>query len=124
MSDPISSTTAITLTIGSVTMSSMLQGHAPVAIVLGALTGSLIYILSLDGMSSYKRIGYFFVSFFSGIIGASPATDFLEKTATNFLEYPVVINQSLGAIVAAAIAVRLLLHSVEKISTIIEGRLP
>lgn len=116
MPDPLSATTAVTLTIGGVTVASLLQHHSAISTIIGAISGSLIYILSLDDVNVFRKIGYFIVSFFTGLIAASPATDFIAKTGERLLEHPVTIHQSLGAVVAAAVAVRLLIRCIEKVS--------
>lgn len=120
MSEPISSTTAITLTIGSASMLTLFQHHGTV--VLGALSGSIIYILSLDNINFFRKLGYFMVSFFSGIVGATPATDFISQMAQRLMEHPVQINKSLGAIVAASVTVRLIIRCIERVSKTPEER--
>ena len=108
--------TAVGLTSASmgITLSAMFPGTSP-GILLGALAGTAIYVLTSEPYALWKQIVFSFISFVTGVWMADPVTHVLDGLINNFtgnLHPPVIvqISPSIGAVVAAAIAIAILLR--------------
>ncbi|QMM55243.1 hypothetical protein HVX06_22225 (plasmid) [Enterobacter sp. RHB15-C17] len=95
----------------------ILEDPNETSVILGSFLGAMVYILGVEGTSKLHKIGYFSASFFLGLIGAVPATDFITKLIERLLEHTVCVNKSIGAVVAAAVSVKLLSRCIDKVST-------
>lgn len=102
MSEPVSTTSA-TAAVATASALSMLPGVDP-AVVIGAFTGAVLFILSDESIGNLKRLGLFIASFLGGVLCAGWVAAFIS----NLLPASLPVNAGMAAIVAAAIVVRIL----------------
>ncbi len=102
----------VTATIGTVTNASLLATilvslfpGIDAGIAMGAFAGAVVFVLSAKDISNLGKMGYFVVAFIAGIAGATTGTSLL----TWLLPSHVVVTPSIGAVITAAISVKLLL---------------
>ena len=78
----------------------------PVAIAefLGAFAGAVFYVATAVNISRLKLVGYFITSFIFGVIGAPLLGSYFSKW-TGYSDRPL---DALGAVIVAAIAIKLL----------------
>lgn len=103
MAEPISSSTAGT-TLATVALISMLPG-VDASIVLGAFSGSIVFVLSSDDLAAIKKIGFLLASFAAGVIGAPMVAALLTAVLPGSIDIP----NGVGAMLAAALTVKSLL---------------
>ncbi|KEY56947.1 putative holin [Serratia sp. DD3] len=103
MSEPIS-TGAATAAVTSVTFIGLLSGIDAGAMV-GAFAGSVLFVVSATDLTWRIKGLLFVVSMIAGILGA----DFVASIITSITPESVMAARPLGAIVASAVAVRLLM---------------
>lgn len=102
MPEPISSSTASTAVTGLAIMS-LIPGM-DAASVLGAFAGSLVFIVSAEELTSAKKVMLFVASFICGLLLAEPAGSWLTAATPATVE----VSQGVGALLSAAMAVKLL----------------
>lgn len=104
MSEPISTTTASTavVTAGALTL---LPGIDP-GVVVGAFTGSLLFIMSDISSTTLQKIALFVVAFLGGALCAQWSATALSHILPDSLP----INSAMAAIIASAVVVRCLQH--------------
>ena len=103
MADPVSSG-AITTSLATVTALSLLPGTcAPV--VLGAFAGAVVFVVSSSDLSLTRKIVFLIISFVAGCLCAPMVAQLIDRV----LPEPVDVSEGVGALVASALAVRLLL---------------
>lgn len=114
MSDPI--TTAAGVTAGSVgiTFASMFPEATP-AVMLCALAGASMYVLTSEPHPLWKQILFALISFMGGVFFSEPMAKIMAgviNTALGLLRPPVSIEVSpnVGALVAASISITILLR--------------
>jgi hypothetical protein len=78
-----------------------------IEVLLGALTGAWVYLLSLHNVPAERRLLLFLVSFVVGVLGSGFVAQFLDW-ATPDNVHP---GEPIGAVIAAVIAVRLLVFA-------------
>ena len=108
MAEPGSST-AITGSVFSVAILSMFPG-IEAAVVLGAFAGAVVFVLSSSDLSIAAKAASFIVSFIAGCIGAG----FMAGLIGALTPQPVDVPDGVGALLAAALAVRLLMWLIRK----------
>lgn len=103
MSEPISTGTA-TAAVTGVTFIGLLSGIDAGA-VIGAFAGSVLFVVSSPDFKLWTKAALFIVSMIVGILSA----DFVASIISSITPDSVTAARPLGAIVASAIAVRLLM---------------
>lgn len=106
--EPISGSAAATVTITGVTFASMLSG-TDAGVFVGAFAGAVVYVLSAAELSRFAQIGYFIASFLIGVLAADMTTGFITLAIGKYLPDGITVGKSIGATVAAALGVYVLL---------------
>lgn len=114
MGEPVSAVTATTVTLTSVTFASLFA-NTPAGVYVGAFAGAVVYVLSSQELSRFAQVGYFVASLLIGILGADFATAILNMLLGKYLPVGISIGNWLGATVAAAVGVCILI-SLRKIN--------
>lgn len=114
MGEPVSAVTATTVTLTSVTFASLFA-NTPAGVYVGAFAGAVVYVLSSQELSRFAQVGYFVASFLIGILGADFATAIMNMALSKYLPAGISIGNWLGATVAAAVGVCILI-SLRKIN--------
>lgn len=102
MSEPIGANAA-TLTTTAAAMAAPAFGIDPL-VVIGAITGAGIFVMSHDDTAALKKLMLFVGSVSCGFIGAQFAADFTAK----LIPGDIIINAGVGAIIASSVSVRVL----------------
>ncbi|HAU3224741.1 TPA: hypothetical protein N2F56_003015 [Salmonella enterica] len=79
-------------------------------IILGAFAGSIIFVVSATDFAIWARFALFTSSMLIGVTSASFTASLLSSVLNKFLLFPVIPPVPVGATVAAAAAVRLLMY--------------
>ncbi|MCL6262186.1 putative holin [Craterilacuibacter sp. RT1T] len=108
MAEPISST-AVTGSVFSVALLSMFPG-VEAAVVLGAFAGAVVFVLSSSDLGLVAKAASFVVSFIAGCIGSG----FMSGLVAALTPQAVQVPEGVGALLAAALAVKLLLWLIRK----------
>ncbi|WP_293937676.1 putative holin [Iodobacter sp.] len=118
MTEPVSTSYA-TSAVTSLAVLSLFPG-IDAAIVLGAFAGAVVFVMTSDDLTILKRLAFMAISFIAGCLAAqnvaSMMSSFLPKIA---------VSNGVGALVAAAISVRLLLWLIRRAndpSTLLPGK--
>ena len=110
MSEPLSGSATAHAAVTTVTFAGF-WANTEAGVILGALAGALIYVLTSHNLSLLERCLYGVAAFISGILGAATATRVINKVIGNFV--PGIdgtgIPESLGAMVSAATAITIVL---------------
>lgn len=114
MNEPVSATTMTAGSITGATIISYVSG-IPVPVIIASFAGAVVYVLSNSDIPIFKRLCFFMVSFFVGILGADYATRIIEGLTSTFLQKPVVVDISIGAFIASAVAIKLTLSLIDKV---------
>ena len=103
MSDPVSGTTVAA---GGLMGASMFGPATGIdyGVVFGAFAGAVFYVATAVNISRLKLVGYFITSFIFGVIGAPLLGSYFSKW-TGYSDRPL---DALGAVIVAAIAIKLL----------------
>lgn len=114
MSEPVSSTAvatyglALTVLMGTVS-------EIPAGVFIGAFAGSVVYVLTNSDIPTFKRLCFFLISFIVGILGSEYAANLMTAlTAVWMPTNAVVVDRSIGAIVASAVAIKIILALIAK----------
>ena len=102
MPEPISSSAA-TSTLTGLALLFTLPGVDP-SVVLGALTGAVLFISAAEEQGRLRRIALFVDSFVSGLLLAGFTCQLLEV----LLPASVQVSNAIGSLIASAMMVRLL----------------
>ena len=86
----------------------LLPGVDP-AVVIGAFTGAMLFILSDESIGKFKRLGLFVASF----LGGSLCAQWVAILLSTFLPASLPVNPGMAAIVAAACVVRILQYIIQ-----------
>lgn len=110
MGEPItlSATGVATLGITGVTFASLLQG-TDAGVFIGAFAGAVVYVLSSTELTRPAQVGYFIASFIIGVLGADMTTGIIASVIGSYLPPGIVVTKYIGATVAAAMGVYILL---------------
>ena len=102
MTEPASVSSA-SATVATVTFASLTPG-VPAAVVLGSFAGAVMFVVVANDFSIWKKLLLFLASFVAGFLGAETTARLLETCL------PIqTVDHGVGALVAGAIAVRLLM---------------
>lgn len=84
--------------------------NIPPDVLIGAFAGAVMFLLSSAPMPRYKLFGYFCISIIAGIIGADGAAKILTSVLSGVFQINnVEVSTSVGALVAAASAINVIL---------------
>lgn len=106
--EPIASTTAL-FGVLALAIISMLPG-VDASVVLGAFSGSIVFVLSSDELGTVKKIGFLVASFLAGVLTAPMAAALLSA----LLPGSISVSPGVGALLSATIAVKTLLWLLER----------
>ena len=125
MSEPITIASGVTSATLGITFASMFPEATP-SVMLGALAGSAMYVLTSEPHQLWKQMLFAVISFMGGVFFSVPMAKILAgviNAALGLLQPPVIIEVSpnVGALVAASISVAVLLRIVAKSRN---GRMP
>ena len=81
--------------------------NTPPEIVLGAFTGSVIFLLGSSNKSKWLWLLYFVTAFLSGLLGAQAIADLLSELFSD-MHINVKISAGFGGVVAAACTINTL----------------
>lgn len=124
MNEPIGANVA-TVTTTAAAMAAPALGIDPL-VVIGAITGAGIFVMSHDNTAALKKLLLFAGSAMCGFIGAKFAADLTSKLIPGDIE----ISLGVGAIIASSVSVRILqrvirtIDSPGSLSDIIKGKRP
>ena len=101
-----------------VTLATMFPGTSP-GILIGALAGTSIYVLTSEPYTIWKQVIFSVISFIVGVWMADPVSHILDgmvNTVTRNLHPPVTvqISPSIAAMVASAVAIAVLLRILKR----------
>lgn len=103
MAEPISSSTA-SVSVITLALLSLFPG-IEAAVVLGAFAGAAMFVLASYTLSTAKKLGFFLISFIAGFLSAPIVTGLIDSMLPRHIE----VNRGVGALLAAAVSVKLLL---------------
>lgn len=112
MHEPVSGT-AIATGLSATTLLSYWAG-IPSGVVIGSFAGAVVYVLTNSDIPIFKRLTFFFISFVVGIMASDYFTKIIEATTSLFIRREIQVDASIGALVASAIAIKLLLSLMSK----------
>jgi len=102
MSEPISATTA-TSAVATASILTLVPGAEP-AVMIGAFTGAVLFIITNDTSGNLQRVGLFVVSFLGGVLCANWAANALSAMLPDSLQ----VNMGMAALISSACVVRML----------------
>ncbi|MCG9124303.1 phage holin family protein [Laribacter hongkongensis] len=110
MAEPTSTSIASAATLGAALLASFPGIDA--GIVLGAFAGAAVFVLSSKDLHTLKKLAYLALAFFAGVL-AAPMFAALLATV---LPASVAVPTSVGALLSAALVIKLLLWVIEQAS--------
>lgn len=112
MAEPTSSTSATLAILSAVSITSIF--NIDVGILLGALCGAMLLVISQKAVPLLQRILFFCLSFFLGIF----LNNFFSHLLIFFLPESLIPHapEGFGALIASAVSVKLLLGLIERAS--------
>ena len=113
MSEPVSSTAVATYGLG-ITVLMGTVSEIPAGVYIGAFAGSVVYVLTNSDIPTFKRLCFFLISFIVGIIGSEYAANIMTTLTATWLPTGSVVDRSIGAIVASAVAIKIILALIAK----------
>lgn len=113
MSEPVSGTAAATYGLGITVLMSAIS-EIPAGVFIGAFAGSVVYVLTNSDIPPFKRFCFFMISFIVGILGSDYAANLMTALTATWLPTDTVVDRSIGAIVASAVAIKLILALISK----------
>lgn len=102
MSEPISATSA-TSAVVTASILTLVPGAEP-AVMIGAFTGAVLFIITNDTSGNLQRVGLFVVSFLGGVLCANWAANALSAVLPDSLQ----VNMGMAALISSACVVRML----------------
>jgi len=102
MSEPISATSA-TSAVATASILTLVPGAEP-AVMIGAFTGAVLFIITNDTSGNLQRLGLFVVSFLGGVLCANWAANALSAVLPDSLQ----VNMGMAALISSACVVRML----------------
>lgn len=103
MAEP-ASTSAATLALTGAGLLALYPG-LDAGTVLGAFAGGAVFVLSSHELSAAKKLAFLLLSIAAGIVGSASTASLIDW----LLPGPVDVDKGVGALVASAVAVKLLL---------------
>lgn len=108
MPEPVSSTASSTVMLSGVTIAGILSGVEP-GILIAAFAGAIIFVLSADDFSLWEKGLLFFVSIVVGLSASHLAASIASSLLSTVLQDKIDVAPPIGALLAAAAAVRFLM---------------
>lgn len=110
MSEPLSGSATAHAAVTTATFAGF-WANTEAGVILGALAGALIYVLTSHNLSAIERVLFGVASFISGILGAPTATRFINSIVGQYIPGTEGsgIPESLGAMIAAASMITIVL---------------
>ncbi|WP_413722412.1 putative holin [Sodalis sp. RH23] len=105
MSEPVSATAVVTTGAGVATLG-WFSGLDP-AVVIGSFAGAVFFVTSAADLTVPKRLGFFIVSLVFGVLACRPASEIITTVLLLHTRLP----DSIGALVAGAMAIKILMAS-------------
>ncbi|WP_338725824.1 putative holin [Shewanella baltica] len=102
MSEPISATSA-TSAVATASILTLVPGAEP-AVMIGAFTGAVLFIITNDTSGNLQRIGLFIVSFLGGVLCANWVANAISAMLPDTLQ----VNMGMAALISSACVVRML----------------
>ncbi|HBE9082113.1 phage holin family protein [Serratia fonticola] len=115
MSEPISGSGAAAATVTGVTLVGLFSNLDP-AVVIGAFAGAAVFVMSSSEFSLLKKIWMFVLSFLTGMFSAAFFADVIEACLSVMPGNHIEVDDTIGALVGGAVAVRLLMMLIAKSS--------
>ncbi|EFE94014.1 hypothetical protein HMPREF0758_4109 [Serratia odorifera DSM 4582] len=106
MAEPVGTTGAATTAVTGVTVVGLLSG-VDSGVLIGAFAGAVIFVMSASEFSWLKKMALFVASLLVGILAAPFAADIITWATPVGIE----AHEPVGALVASAIVVRLLMSA-------------
>lgn len=103
MAEP-AATVAAGTSVLAVAVLSMLPGVDP-AMVLGAFSGAVVFVMASDELSTPKKIAFFIPSFGGGLLAAPMATGLVALA----MPAQIAVSPGVGALLASTLVVKTLL---------------
>lgn len=118
MSDPLTAASAVAAGTAGVTFASLFPEATP-AVMLCALAGAAMYVLTAEPHQLWKQIIFAVISFMGGVFFSDPMAKIMAgiiNTPLSLMKPPVSIevSPSIGALVSASISVAVLLRILAK----------
>ncbi|ELD0497430.1 MULTISPECIES: putative holin [unclassified Escherichia] len=104
MAEPVSGTTQAGLAVGGVTVVGLFDWIEP-GVLIGAFAGSIIFVMSAREYPVWGKLLLFIASLMAGIVAAP----FSSSVITLLTPESISASRSVGALVASAVSVRLLM---------------
>ena len=108
MAEPVTSSYA-TGTVAAIALLSLFPG-VQAAVVLGSFAGAVVFVMASDDLNLGKKAAFFVISFIAGCLAAPIAAGLLA----GLLPARIAVSEGVGALIAAALAVRLLLWLIRR----------
>lgn len=108
MAEPTSTTTA-TFALTGASLFALFPG-VDAGVVLGAFAGAAVFVLSSNDISNPRKIAYLCLAFFAGLLAAPMAASLLATVLPDKVQVP----SSVGALLAAAIVIKLLIWLIDR----------
>lgn len=108
MPEPVSSTATSTALLSGVTLAGILTGFEP-GILIAAFAGAVIFVLSADDFSLWEKALLFIVSIVVGLSAAHLTASIASSVLSTVLQDKIVVAPPVGALLASAAAVRVLM---------------
>ncbi|HCU14677.1 holin [Hafnia phage yong2] len=111
MSEPLTGTGTASAALTGVTFVGLLSG-VDAGVVIGAFAGAVVFVLSATEFPIWKRLVFFGISFVLGVLTAGFAASMISTVTPD----SVVVEKSIGALVASATVVRILMVIISRSS--------
>lgn len=108
MAEP-ASTTAATVAITGVSLLALFPWLDPGA-VLGAFAGASVFVMSSNELSAAKKLAFLALAIIAGLIAGPFFTSLIDTALPERVE----VSEGLGALVASAIVIKLLIWLISK----------
>ncbi|WP_071608878.1 putative holin [Entomohabitans teleogrylli] len=122
MHGPLTAAGIMTAGSAGVTFATLFPEATP-AVMICALAGAMLYVLSSENHQIWKQVIYACISFIGGVYCSQPVSEIISgllNMALNHLQPPVTVavSPAVGALVASAITVTILLRLLAKSRTV------
>lgn len=109
MAEPLTISTGVaTGTVTGIAIVGTVPGADP-GVMIGAFAGAVIFVLSAADFPLWKRAMLFVVSMLVGMFAAELTATVVTSLLTTLLREPIAVQKPVGAVLAAAAAVRVLM---------------
>jgi hypothetical protein len=109
MAEPLTISTGVaTSAVTGIAIAGMVPGADP-GVMIGAFAGAVIFVLSAADFPLWKRAMLFVVSMLVGMFAAELAATVVTSLLSTLLREPIAVQKPVGAVMAAAAAVRVLM---------------